>query len=73
MDKYMENFETNYNKYKAQFLKEPENLERYNLARERVKIDMMLEILREQIIEEVEKPKLLRQISKIRKNISDLV
>jgi hypothetical protein len=34
---------------------------------------MMLEILREQIIEEVEKPKLLRQISKIRKNIAEFV
>lgn len=69
----MENIETNYDKYRAQLLKEPENIEKYNLARERVKIDMMLEVLREQIIEEVEKPKLLRQISKIRKNIAEFV
>jgi len=69
----MENIETNYDKYRAQLLKEPENMEKYNLARERVKIDMMLEVLREQIIEEVEKPKLLRQISKIRKNIAEFV
>jgi hypothetical protein len=61
---------TNYEKYRDELLSNPEYKARYVLAREKIKLEMMLETLRLQIIEEKSRKSILSQITKITNRVS---
>lgn len=61
---------TNFEKYRDTLLSDSSNKNNYDLARERIRIDMMLEKLKEQVLEEEEKDKIIEQISMIRKDLT---
>ena len=63
---------TNHEKYRDELLSTPELQTKYNLAREKAKLEMMLETLRSQVVEEKSRKAILSQITKISNRISQL-
>jgi len=61
-----------YEEYRDKLLATPEAKAKYLIAKERVKLEMMLETLRTQIIEEKERKTILRQLSKISLRVSQM-
>lgn len=61
---------TNHENFRDELLKNPELKAKYFLAREKIKLEMMLETLRNQVIEEKSRKTILGQISKITNRIS---
>jgi hypothetical protein len=66
----MTNEKTNHQIFRDELLKDPDMKAKYVLAREKVKLEMMLENLRNQVIEEKSRKAILTQITKISKHIS---
>jgi hypothetical protein len=63
---------TNFDKYKEDLLSNPENINKYNIAREKIKLEMMLETLRTQVIEDRNRSAILGQITKISNRVEHI-
>jgi hypothetical protein len=63
---------TNFDKYKEDLLSNPENINKYNIAREKIKLEMMLETLRTQVIEDRNRSAILGQITKISNRVENI-
>ena len=61
---------TNYEKYREELLSIPENKAKYDFAREKIKFEMMIETLREQVIQERSQKAILGQITRIYNQIT---
>lgn len=63
---------TNHEKYRDELLLNPELKAKFILSRERIKLEMMLETLRLQVIEEKSRKSILGQITKITKRVTQI-
>ena len=63
---------TNHEKYRDELLLNPEYKAKYILSREKIKLEMMLETLRTQVIEEKSRKSILGQITKISNRVSQI-
>ena len=61
----MENTKTNYKQYHDQLLSNEEVKSQYDTVREKIKIEMMLETLKEQVLHDGGRKAILSQITKI--------
>ena len=61
---------TNYEVYRDELLSNPEIKAKYDIEREKIKVDMMFETLREQVIKESSRKTILSQITKIYHEVS---
>jgi len=66
----METVKTNYEAYRDELLSNPEIKAKYDIEREKIKFEMMIETLREQVIRESSRKTILSQITKIYKEVS---
>jgi len=63
---------TNHEKYKSELLSDPESRAKYILSREKIKLEMMLENLKIQVIENRSQKAILGQITRISNRISQI-
>ncbi|MFC2131749.1 hypothetical protein ACFLSQ_09970 [Bacteroidota bacterium] len=66
----MKEIKTNHEKFKDELLSNPEMKAKYLLSRERIKLEMMLENLRQQVIQEKNRKVILGQITKISNRVA---
>jgi hypothetical protein len=63
---------TNYEKLRDDILTEPELKAKYILSKERIKLEMMLETLRLQVMEDKSRKSILSQITKISNRVAQI-
>ena len=68
----MENQKTNHEKYLEKMMENSEFKEKFHIVREKVKIEMMLEALEEQVKEEQNKKIIIKEIRNISKYVSQI-
>ncbi|OGU15454.1 MAG: hypothetical protein A2X61_07755 [Ignavibacteria bacterium GWB2_35_12] len=68
----MKENKTNHEKFRDELLSNTEIKEKYLIAREKIKLEMMLETLKYQIIEEKSRKSILSQITKISNRVSQI-
>jgi hypothetical protein len=68
----MTKYKNHYTEYLGQQLKDPEFAAHYSLAREKVRLEIYLDKLKENIKADVDKKTIIRNINKIKKYVNQI-